>query len=86
MLGASVSIRMALSAGTQQQSAAELARQLEADAQQLMEKLQAMGSDLVGYGRLAVRRYADIPAWEASDWESAYRSAPVRVTARVRIQ
>ena len=86
VLGASVSIRMALAAGTQQQSAAELACLLEADAQQLIEKLQAMGSDLVGFGRMAVRRYADIPAWEASGWEDAYRSAPVRVTARVRIQ
>ena len=77
---------MALSAGTQQQTAAELARQLESDAQQLLRKLQAMGSDLIGYGRLAVRRCADIPAWEASGWETAYRTANVRTTARVRIQ
>lgn len=86
VLGASVSIRMALSAGTQQQTAAELARQLESDAQQLIRKLQAMGSDLIGYGRLAVRRCADIPAWEDSGWETAYRTADVRTTARVRIQ
>ena len=45
-----------------------------------------MGSDLIGYGRLAVRRCADIPAWEASGWETAYRTANVRTTARVRIQ
>ena len=86
VLGASVSIRMALSAGAQQQTAAELARQLESDAQQLIRKLQAMGSDLIGYGRLAVRRYADIPAWEDSGWETAYRTADVRTTARVRVQ
>ena len=45
-----------------------------------------MGSDPVGFGRLAVRRYADIPAWEQSGWADAYRSAAVRVAADVHIQ
>ena len=82
----SISIRMALSAGVQNSTAAELASRLEADAQKLLQKLQAAGCDAVGFGRMAVRRYADIPAWEASGWAQAYRTAPVRVTARVRIQ
>ena len=86
VLGVRVVIRMALSAGTQQDTAAELGRQLEADAAQLLLRLQAMGSDPVGFGRLAVRRYADIPAWEASGWADAYRSAAVRVAANVHIQ
>ena len=86
VLGVRVVIRMALSAGVQQDTAAELGRQLEADAAQLLLRLQAMGSDPVGYGRLAVRRYADIPAWEQSGWADAYRSAAVRVAADVHIQ
>ena len=86
VLGVRVVIRMALSAGAQQDTAAELGRQLEADAAQVLLRLQAMGSDPVGFGRLAVRRYADIPAWEQSGWADAYRSAAVRVAADVHIQ
>ena len=86
VLGVRVVIRMALSAGAQEDTAAELGRQLEADAAQVLLRLQAMGSDPVGYGRLAVRRYADIPAWEQSGWADAYRSAAVRVADDVHIQ
>lgn len=86
VLGISIGIRMTLSAGTQEVTAAELSQQLEAKAQSLMIKLQALGCDTVGFGRLAVRRYIDIPSWAASGWEEAYRGAQVRVTADVQIQ
>lgn len=86
VLGAEISMRLTLSAGTLERTDTEIAAQIERDAAALIGKLQALGSDVLGYGGLAARRYRDIPAWEASGWEAAYAGAVVRVTAQVRIR
>ena len=86
VLGAEISMRLTLSAGTLERTDTEIAAQIERDAAALIGKLQALGSDVLGYGGLAARRYRDIPAWEASGWEAAYAGAVVRVTADVTIR
>lgn len=86
VLGAEISMRLTLSAGTLERTDTEIAAQIERDAAALIGKLQALGSDVLGYGGLAARRYRDIPAWEASGWEAAYAGAVVRVTTDVRIR
>ena len=86
VLGAEISMRLTLSAGTLERTDTEIAAQIERDAAALIGKLQALGSDVLGYGGLAARRYRDIPAWEASGWEAAYAGAGVRVTADVTIR
>ena len=86
VLGAEISMRLTLSAGTLERTDTEIAAQIERDAAALIGKLQALGSDVLGYGGLAARRYRDILAWEASGWEAAYAGAVVRVTADVTIR
>ena len=86
VLGAEISMRLTLSAGSLSRTDAQIAAQIERDAAALIGKLQALGSDVLGYGGLAARRYRDIPAWEASGWEAAYAGAVVRVTADVTIR
>ena len=86
VLTADVSMRLRLSAGTLSQTDADIAAQIERDAAALIAKLQAMGSDVLGYGGLAARGYRDIPSWEASGWEQAYAGAQVRATADVVIR
>ena len=63
VLGAEISMRLTLSAGTLERTDTEIAAQIERDAAALIGKLQALGSDVLGYGGLAARRYRDIPAW-----------------------
>lgn len=86
VLGADISMRVILSAGAISHTDAQLAAQIERGAAALIAKLQAAGSDVLGYGALAARRYADIPSWEASGWADAYAQARVRVTADVVIR
>ncbi|MBR5287010.1 MAG: hypothetical protein IKU34_00270 [Clostridia bacterium] len=83
-----VDIRMNLTriAGESSQTGADIARQIETGAAALIARLQAMGSDAVGFGRAAVRRSLTIQAWRASDWMTLYSAAPVRVTAQVRLK
>ncbi len=84
-LRVSVSISFTHIAGDEEQTEPELAAELERGASALLARLQAAGSDAARFGQIAVRGFADIPSWEAYDWPAAYRSAPVRVTARVRV-
>lgn len=86
VLGTRITMRLILSAGTLSRTDAEIAAQIERDAAALIGKLQALGSDVLGYGGLAARRYADIPSWEAAGWDRAYPQAQVHVTADVTIR
>lgn len=83
----SVEIRMNLTrvAGASSETAEDIARQIETGAAALLQRLQAMGSDAVGFGRIAVRRSLTIPQWESLNWKLTYASLPVRVTAHVRL-
>lgn len=86
VLGASVSMHLLISAGSLTRTDAEIAAQIERSAAALIEKLQGMGSDALGYGELAVRRSVDIPAWERAGWRQAYASAQVRAAVKVKIR
>ena len=83
-----VHIRMNLTriAGTGSETGADIARQIETDAAALISRLQQMNSDAAGFGRIAVREYTTINAWETSDWPLLYAGAPVRVTAEVYLK
>ncbi|MBP3655992.1 MAG: hypothetical protein J6K32_04765 [Clostridia bacterium] len=82
-----VHIRMNLTriAGDQGRTAQDVAAQIERTAVSLLQKLQAADCDAAGYGAQAIRGYLTTAQWERSEWADAYRSAPVRVTADVRI-
>lgn len=83
-----VHIRMNLTriAGTGGETAEDIARQIETAAAALISRLQQMDSDAAGFGRIAVREYLTIDAWEKSDWRIRYADAPVRVTAEVYLK
>lgn len=83
-----VHIRMNLTriAGQSSETGADIARQIETGAAALLQRLQAMGSDAVGFGRIAVKRSLTISEWEGSNFALAYAGAPVRVTAEVRLK
>ena len=83
-----VYIRMNLTriAGTSNETSADIARQIETGAAALMKRLQAMDSDAVGFGRIAVKRSLTIDDWKTSGFDQAYADATVRVTADVRLK
>jgi hypothetical protein len=85
VLGVSIAMHLILSAGTLERTDTEIAAQIEREAAALIGKLQAAGSDVLGYGALAARRYGDIPAWEASGWENAYRHAEIEAIAQISV-
>ena len=61
---------------------------VEAEIKELlgrMQKLQAASCDAVGFGKIRIRAFPDIPAWERLNWPAQYETLPVRVTADVKI-
>lgn len=82
-----VTIHMNLTriAGESTQSGEDIARQIETGAAALLMRLQAMGSDAVGFGNIAVRSALTISDWQRMDWKLAYAQRPVRVRAFVRL-
>ena len=85
VLRAEIAMRLVLAAGAMEGTAGDLAAQVERSAAAVISKLQAMGSDAVGFGKKAVRRYKDIPSWEASGWENAYRHAEIEAIAQISV-
>lgn len=63
----------------------DLAAEIERRGVLLINRMQAANSDAACFGHLAVRRFLDVPSWEAFDWRAAYRDAPVRVSAKVTV-
>jgi len=84
-LGVEIRMNLTRIAGESGDAAGDIARQIETAAAALIARLQAMGSDAVGFGRSAVRRSLTIADWNRANWPAAYSGAPVRVTARVRL-
>ena len=78
-------LTLTLSAGQQQRTGEEIAASLAQDCVSVLHKLQAASCDAVGFGRIQIRRYPDIPAWERSGWAAQYKSRPVRVSAEIKI-
>ena len=51
----------------------------------VLQKLQTASCDAVGFGKIRIRAFPDIPAWESLNWPAQYETLPVRVTADVKI-
>ena len=85
LLCVALRLTLTLSAGQQQRTGEEIAASLAQDCVRVLHKLQAASCDAVGFGRIQIRRYADIPAWERSSWAAQYKSRPVRVSAEIKI-
>lgn len=83
----SVAIRMNLTriAGENAQTAEDIARRIETGAASLLQRLQTLNCDAVGFGKIAVRGSLTIGEWERRNWKLSYPSLPVRVTAQVRL-
>ena len=86
MCNVRICMRLLVSAGALESTAAQVSAKVERSAAQLIAKLQAAGCDALGFGYLAARGYADIPSWEAGGWRERYQRAQVRAAADVRIQ
>ena len=84
-LSVSLTLTLTLTAGEQQRTSGEIAADIERSCVSVLQKLQAASCDAVGFGRIAVRAYPDIPTWESADWDTRYPQAPVRVTTDLRI-
>ena len=84
-LSVSLTLTLTLTAGEQQRTSGEIAADIERSCASVLQKLQAASCDAVGFGRIAVRAYPDIPAWESADWDTRYPQAPVRVATDLRI-
>lgn len=81
----SLSLALTLTAGEQKRTSDEIAADIERSCVSVLQKLQAASCDAVGFGRIAVRAYPDIPAWESSGWDTRYPQAQVRVATHLKI-
>ncbi len=84
----SVHIAMSLKheAGEAFMTAEEIAARIEREAVNVLLRLRAASCDAVGFGRIAIRKHLDIPAWEERNWPEEYEQLGVRVSAEVKIQ
>ena len=81
----SLRLTLTLSAGEQQRTGEEIAAEIAQDCVNVLQKLQAASCDAVGFGKIRIRAFPDIPAWESLNWPAHYETLPVRVTADVKI-
>ena len=82
-----VIIRMNLThiAGNENAMASSIAADIEQRCVSVLRKLQSAGCDAAGFGRIAVRSAMDEDAWRSMDWQTRYKTAPVRASARVKV-
>ena len=81
----SLRLTLTLSAGNQRRTEEEIAAEIAQDCVNVLQKLQAASCDAVGFGKIRIRAFPDIPAWERLNWPAQYETLPVRVTADVKI-
>ena len=81
----SLRLTLTLSAGEQPRTGEEIAAEIAQDCVNVLQKLQAASCDAVGFGKIRIRAFPDIPAWESLNWPAHYETLPVRVTADVKI-
>ena len=81
----SLRLTLTLSAGEQQRTGEEIAAEIAQDCVNVLQKLEAASCDAVGFGKIRIRAFPDIPAWESLNWPAHYETLPVRVTADVKI-
>ena len=84
-LSVHISMNLKHIAGEAKHSGEEIAARIEREAVGVLLRLRAASSDAVGFGRIAVRKSIDIPAWEARNWPDEYERLGVRVSAQVKI-
>lgn len=63
----------------------DIAAQIEAGCANVLRKLQAAGCDAAGFGHIAARRAIDLHDFESMDWQTQYETAPVAVSAGVKV-
>ena len=67
----------------------ELKTFLETDLRDMLTRvflaLQRAGSDAMGFGRFAAKRFLTAEEWEAYDWKAAYRTLNVSFTVHVKL-
>lgn len=80
-----ITMNLTRTAGETQQSAQEIAADIERQCVNVLLKLRAASCDAAGFGRLAIRRCLTVPQWEALDWPGVYETLPVRVSASVKV-
>jgi len=73
------------SAGLSLDSAA-LANILKQDIERTVRRLQDMRCDGVGFGNLAVKKFATVAEWEALSWREVYCSAQVEAQVTVQLR
>lgn len=83
----SVHIAMSLrqEAGEEAMTQEEIAATIEREAVSVLLRLRAASCDAAGFGRIAIRKSIDIPAWEARNWPDEYERLGVRVSAEVSV-
>lgn len=64
----------------------KIAQQLEREITEVIQKLQKMRCDGLGFGSLCVRRFMTIPEWENFHFREKYASAQVNVNVQVRLK
>ena len=80
-----IDMNLTLVAGDSSETAASIARQIETNAAALLTRLQSLGCDAAGFGRLAIQSCLTIEEWTHANWPIDYAKRPVRVTARVQL-
>ena len=63
----------------------DIAAQIESGCANVLRKLQAAGCDAAGFGHIAARRAIDLHDFESMDWQTQYETAPVAVSAGVKV-
>lgn len=63
-----------------------IARELQETMNSVISRTQEWGSDVVGFGRHAIRRFPTAQAWEAYDWPSRYPEAEIHASVRVSLR
>lgn len=59
---------------------------LEAEITRVIQKLQSLRCDALGFGSLAIRRFLTVPEWEAFHFREKYAAASVRVWVQLQMK
>lgn len=59
---------------------------LEDDMKNVLQKLQNMGCDALGFGGKLIRRFATVAEWENYHWRDRYRQADIQVDVQLRLK
>lgn len=63
-----------------------IAKELSQNAAKLVQKTQSWETDVIGFGRQAVKHFATVDDWHAYDWLSKYPKAEVEIAVRTTLR